>query len=81
MDVDLDSAEVSVSSEIPVIVYVLSETPITESTPQVIVVIGSSFVVVRDEPCSSSGKRPEEHLKMSFVDDSSEMMSLSVLES
>ncbi|KAJ0691470.1 hypothetical protein HanPI659440_Chr15g0575431 [Helianthus annuus] len=72
MDVDLDSAEVSVSSEIPITVSDPSETPVTVSTPQVIAVIGSSFVVVRDEPCSSSGKRPDEHLKMSFVDDSSD---------
>ncbi|MFS7919470.1 hypothetical protein Hanom_Chr03g00213021 [Helianthus anomalus] len=43
---------------------------LTEILP-VTAAIESSSSTVRDEPCSSSGKRPEEPLTMPYVDDSS----------
>ncbi|KAJ0750131.1 hypothetical protein HanLR1_Chr05g0178371 [Helianthus annuus] len=46
--------------------------PITESTLPGTVAIASSSGTVRDEPCNSSGKRPEEPVRMSFVNDSSD---------
>ncbi|MFS7954249.1 hypothetical protein Hanom_Chr07g00628071 [Helianthus anomalus] len=58
MDVD------SNPTEIPVVATVSS--PITESTQLVTAVVASSSGTVRDVPCSTWGKRPEEPLRMSF---------------
>ncbi|KAJ0637328.1 hypothetical protein HanOQP8_Chr17g0672521 [Helianthus annuus] len=72
MDVDPESADVSVSSEIPVSVSAPPETPVTISTPLETTTVGSSSAAVHDEPCSSSGIRHEERLKLPFVNDSSD---------
>ncbi|MFS7945581.1 hypothetical protein Hanom_Chr06g00525961 [Helianthus anomalus] len=60
------------SRVIPVSVFAAPETRVTVSTPLVTAAIGSSFIAVHDEPCSASGKRHEERLKLPFVDDSSD---------
>ncbi|KAJ0800218.1 hypothetical protein HanPI659440_Chr03g0100491 [Helianthus annuus] len=64
MNVDVNPTEIPVAATI--------SAPITESTLLVTAAIASSFGTVRDEPCSSSGKRPEESLRMPFIDDSSD---------
>ncbi|MFS7937071.1 hypothetical protein Hanom_Chr05g00423211 [Helianthus anomalus] len=51
MDVDVMSTEI--------LVAIVVSTPITESTPPVTTAIASSSGIVHEEPCSSSGKRPE----------------------
>ncbi|MFS8034620.1 hypothetical protein Hanom_Chr17g01583271 [Helianthus anomalus] len=53
-------------------VATIVSTLITESTLPVVVAIASSSGTTHDEPCSSSGKRPEEPVRMSFVDDLSD---------
>ncbi|KAF5798211.1 hypothetical protein HanRHA438_Chr07g0300621 [Helianthus annuus] len=64
MDVDSNPTKIPVAATV--------SAPITESTQLVTAAVASSSGTVRDEPCSSSGKRPEEPLRMSFVDDSSD---------
>ncbi|MFS7894600.1 hypothetical protein Hanom_Chr00s001846g01688231 [Helianthus anomalus] len=72
MDVSPESADVSISSEIPVSVSAPPETCVTISTLLETTTIGSSSIAVHDEPCSSSVIRHEERFKLSFVDDSSD---------
>ncbi|KAF5803318.1 hypothetical protein HanRHA438_Chr06g0279051 [Helianthus annuus] len=70
-DVDTQRMDVDVTStEIPVTTTVTA--PVINSTPPVTTAIASSSGTIHEEPCSSSGKRPKEPLRMSFVDDSSD---------
>ncbi|KAJ0792835.1 hypothetical protein HanOQP8_Chr01g0022401 [Helianthus annuus] len=70
-DVDTQRMDVdAISSEIPVTTTV--STPVIDSTPPVTITIAGSSGTIHEEPCSSSGKRPEEPLRMLFDDDSSD---------
>ncbi|MFS7985638.1 hypothetical protein Hanom_Chr11g01000861 [Helianthus anomalus] len=46
--------------------------PVIVSTPHVTTIIAGPSGTIHEEPCSSSGKRPEEPLRMLFDDDSSD---------
>ncbi|KAF5790600.1 hypothetical protein HanXRQr2_Chr09g0385121 [Helianthus annuus] len=58
------------TADIPV-TNVVSD-PVIESTPPVTTTIAGPSGTIHEEPCSSSGKRPEEPLRMLFDDDSSD---------
>ncbi|KAJ0534054.1 hypothetical protein HanRHA438_Chr09g0396761 [Helianthus annuus] len=58
------------TADIPV-TNVISD-PVIESTPPVTTTIAGPSGTIHEEPCSSSGKRPEEPLRMLFDDDSSD---------
>ncbi|MFS8013588.1 hypothetical protein Hanom_Chr14g01334721 [Helianthus anomalus] len=65
------ATETGFDFDIPVAAIVSA--PNTESTlPVAAAAVASSSGTVRDEPCILSGKRPEESLRMPFVDDSSD---------
>ncbi|KAF5810472.1 hypothetical protein HanXRQr2_Chr04g0169841 [Helianthus annuus] len=68
-DVDFEK-DVTATETIPTVTTVSA--PVTESTPPVTVTIASLSGTVHEEPCSISGKRPEELVRMSFVHDSSD---------
>ncbi|KAJ0957388.1 hypothetical protein HanPSC8_Chr01g0026711 [Helianthus annuus] len=75
-DVDTQRMDVdAISSEIPVTTTVSA--PVIDSTPPVTITIAGSSGTIHEEPCSSSGKRPEEPLRIYLTMIQVTMMSLS----
>ncbi|KAJ0940411.1 hypothetical protein HanRHA438_Chr02g0083071 [Helianthus annuus] len=64
MDVDATSAEIPVTTTV--------SAPVIDSTPPITSTIAGSSGTIHEELCSSSGKRPEEPLRMLLDDDSSD---------
>ncbi|MFS7979185.1 hypothetical protein Hanom_Chr10g00924441 [Helianthus anomalus] len=64
MDVETTTADIQVTTSV--------SDPVIISTPPVTTTIEGPSGTIHEEPCSSSGKRPEEPLRMLFDDDSSD---------
>ncbi|MFS8007169.1 hypothetical protein Hanom_Chr14g01257811 [Helianthus anomalus] len=72
MDVDVTSTEIPVTTTVTTLVTTTVTAPVIVSTPPVTTAIAGSSRTIHEKPCSSSGKRPEEPLRMPFDDDSSD---------